>query len=374
MNGTRGDVTEPGTPRTPRPQAQVVSPALQDEAESPPARALVAESYADLPFVRATQVPGVNVFGEFGNAGAQPFLPFTDRAGFQQHTYVDEGFDADVAVSPDGEWLAFASTRHSPHSDIYLQRVNGLAVTKISADAADDAFPTFSPDGRRIAFCSNRSGSWDIFVMDADGKNVSAVTQGVTNELHPSFSPDGRRLVYCSIGGRSGQWELWVADLQSGERTMIGFGLFPDWSPRRDADVIAFQRARQRGSRWFSLWTLDLIGGEPLNVTEVAVSPNAALVAPAWAPDGHRLTFATVVDPDSPKSIAGTQDIWTVNADGSGRQRLTDGKGVYATPVWGMDGRIYFVSDRGGKESIWSTQADGKNYSEAAVDPGPVTR
>src|SRR5690606_26180775 len=158
----------------------------------------------------------------------------------------------------------------------------------------------------------------------------------------PSFSPDGRRLVYSSIGGRSGQWELWIADLYSGERTMIGFGLFPDWSPRQDVDVIAFQRARQRGSRWFSLWTLDLVEGEPLHVTELAVSPNAALVAPAWSPDGRRLTFATIVEPDDPKATAGMQDIWTVNADGSGRQRLTDGKGVYATPVWGNDGRIYF--------------------------------
>lgn len=317
---------------------------------------------------------GPNAFGEFAGEGERPYQPIAGRAGYQQHSFVDEGFDTDVAVTADARWMAYASTRHSTRSDIYLQRTSGLAVTKLTTDPADDAFPAFSPMGDKIAFCSNRAGNWNIYVMDRDGRNVTAITQGLGHDLHPNFSPDGTRLVFCRIGGRSQQWEIWTADLTTGEKTMVGFGLFPDWSPRTDKDVIAFQRARQRGGRWFSLWTMELRGGEPTHVTEIAMSTNAALVAPSWSPDGERLTFATVVDPEAGMpdvdDAVGRQDIWTVNADGTDRHRITDGKGTYATPFWAGDGRVYFVSDRGGTECIWSARADGENFSTAAV-PSP---
>jgi len=77
--------------------------------------------------------------------------------------------------------------------------------------------------------------------------------------------------------------ELWTVDLASGEKRMIGFGLFPV-GRRQGSRQIAFQRARQRGSRWFSLWTLDLVDGEARRITEVAVSANAAIVSPCWSP------------------------------------------------------------------------------------------
>ena len=180
--------------------------------------------------------------------------------------------------------------------------------------------------------------------MDADGKNVQSLTRGPEHDLHPSFSPDGRRLAFCRQGTRTGRWELWTIDLETGEQAMVGFGLFPDWSPRADRDMIAFQRARQRGGRWFSLWTMQLTpAGDPTRVTEVAVSPAAALVAPAWSPDGERLAFSTVVDPDG--ASPGRQDVWTVAADGSDRRRLTDGTGQNATPAW-SSGRPGLLRER----------------------------
>ena len=380
------EVARVETPTQPKPRRAYFGNSPSQSAQTPakpahPADAVLGETPERdggkfIKLVTSDTAAGPNSFGEFGDEGERPYQPVAGRAGYQQHTYVDEGFDTDISVSSDSQWMAFASTRHSTRSDIYLQRANGLAVTKLTTDPADDAFPAFSPHGDKIAFCSNRSGNWDIYVMDRDGRNVVAVTQGAGHDLHPSFSPDGQRLVFCRIGGRSEQWEIWTADLITGEKTMVGFGLFPDWSPRADRDVIAFQRARQRGGRWFSLWTMELVGGEPSNVTEVAMSTNAALVAPAWNRDGTKLAFATVVDPDAgmqdTDSAVGRQDIWTVNADGTDRHRITDGKGTYATPFWAGDGRVYFVSDRGGTECVWSARADGQNFSTAAV-PNTIT-
>ena len=314
------------------------------------------------PDVRMDRAPVVNVFGEI--EGFAPHRrPVSSDASFQQHTSSDEGFDADVVVDPSAKWLAFHSTRHSERADIYLQRVDGTSVTQLTTDPADDMQPGFSPDGTQIAFASTRSGNWDIYVMDLDGKSVQQITNTPGHEMHPSFSPDGTRLVYCSLSPRSEQWELWTVDLSTQARKMIGHGLFPVWSPRKDLDRIAFQRSRQRGSRWFSLWTVDLTDGEPRRLTEVTVSSSFAVLTPAWSPDGMHLAFTGISRPDSPEDVEkmrtnGRQDVWLVSADGGGRQKLTDGTGANLSPFWAADNRIYFISDRGGQENIWSVKAE----------------
>jgi TolB protein len=323
------------------------------------------------PDVQATTPPVVNIFGELDGVARTPGKLVGDE-GFQQHTFTDEGYDADVCVDPTSKWMVFASTRHSTHAGIYLQRVDGTAVTKLTSDDSDNAFPTFSPDGKEIAFCSTRGGAWNIYVMDTEGRNTITVTSGGTQCIHPSFSPDGTRLVYSALGARSNQWELWIINLATSERRQIGYGLFPSWSPSKEVDRIAFQRARQRGSRWFSLWTLDLIDGEAHRVTEVAVSSNAAIVSPSWSPDGKRLVFATILDPNrsNRKNSAlakGEQDIWTIDGDGNDRRRITDGNGINLSPFWSNDNRVYFISNRSGNDAVWSVRPPTGNTFTAAA-------
>lgn len=293
----------------------------------------------------------VNPFGEV-EGFARPVTGISGDSAFIQRSMADEGYDADVKIDPTGKWMVFSSTRHSERPDIYLQRVDGTAVIQLTNDPADDVQPCFSPDGKTLTFASNRHGNWDIYQMDIEGKNVRQLTSGPGQKMSPSFNPTGSKIVYCALSGKSDQWELWVMNLQSQQKTMIGNGLFPAWSPRTDVNRIAFQKARQRGSRWFSIWTVDLVDDEPRMLTEVATASNSALVCPTWNAEGTRLAFSTVLTDGK-----GGQDIWVINADGSGRKRMTEGSGVNVSPFWNKE-TIYFISDRGGHENIWSLSAD----------------
>jgi len=289
-----------------------------------------------------------------------PESPLDSPDNLRQVTFASEGADFDPDIDPTGTLLAYASTQHRATADIYIKRVSGTALTQLTNDPANDVMPTFSPDGKRVAFASDRTGNWDIYMVDITGGQAVQLTNDTTHDLYPSFSPDGKQLVYCTHGAQSGQWELVVIDVENpAVKRFIGYGLFPDWSPQDNR--ILFQRARERGTRWFSLWTVELVNGEGVRPTEIAVSSNAAAITPTWSPDAKHIAFSTIVAPDSDTSSQPTQaDIWIINSDGSGRSNLTNSKFANLHPVWATDNSIYFVSNRGkdAQENIWAIRPD----------------
>lgn len=280
----------------------------------------------------------------------------------EQHTFTNEGADFDPDIDRTGRLLVFASTCHSNRPDIYVKAIGEPSITQITDDPGSDVQPRVSPDGKRVAFASDRSGNWDIWVTSIDGQNTQQVTRSPAPEVHPDWSPDGNRLVYCSLNVQSRQWELWVIDLrQPGMKKSIGQGLFPRWAPNKEE--IVYQRARARGNRWFSVWTIHLVDGEPRLPTEVASSSEFALIAPSWSMDGKRITYCSIeplsVDTGSVAGHPARGDIWAMDADGRNKFCLTRGEALNYSPVFGPDGRIFFAGNRTGSENIWSLMPVG---------------
>lgn len=306
--------------------------------------------------------------------------------GLLHVTFAAQGADFDPAVSRDGQTMVFASTQHRPTSDIYSKSINGRTITQLTTDPGNDVMPEISPDGQRIAFASNRSGNWDIYVMSAAGGQAVQITNDPAQELHPSWSPDGNRLVFCRLGEVSGRWEMWVTSV-SGTSTneFVGFGLFPKWCPAAGTgaggrDKILFQRSRERGDRAFSLWTVDYRPGDASSATEIVSSANAAAINASWSPDGTRIVYATIDNPndlsagsDGSNSRLPVSNLWMTNIDGTQRVALTAGGFMNLMPTWanapGGGSRIYFVSDRTGVPNVWSVGTDKAIFAATGKAP-----
>jgi len=126
-------------------------------------------------FVQADQV----------NQSHHLWIMSADGADARQLTFGKKGFDHLPAFSPDGKTVAFSSNRENGNYEIYLIDVDSGASQRLTNDSALDTHPAFSQDGKRIAFVSDRSGSQQIWVMDLGGKNPVQLTNDKEESIDP---------------------------------------------------------------------------------------------------------------------------------------------------------------------------------------------
>ena len=309
-----------------------------------------------------------SLFPEFATVAVVDDV-YSGDENLTQISFATEGSDFDPDLAPDGSWMVFASTQHHEQADLYRKSVDGRVVTQLTNDPSQDVMPEVSPDGSRVAFASDRHGNWDVFVMSTDGGPITQITFDGAQELHPTWSPDGEHLCYCRFNDRTGQWELWTLAVdRPSARSFVCEGMFPRWSPDQSRDRILFQKSRKRGERLYGVWTIDLVDGDGVNPTEIVAAGDAAIMHPTWSPDGNRIAYTTVADPSvSADGMPVECDIWSIAADGSGRIALTSGGFRNLRPNWGPDGRVYFVSNRGGHDVIWAVSGATNRSMPAAV-------
>lgn len=131
------------------------------------------------------------------------------------------------AWSPDGKNIAFSSNRNSlldnlifDDAEIYVINLDNYEIQQLTKARDYSNTPSWSPDGQQIAFMSNRDGDWDIYIMNSDGTGMDEnITKNTSSERFPSWSNDGKFIVYHS--DRDGNNNLYLYNLETGEETRL---------------------------------------------------------------------------------------------------------------------------------------------------------
>ncbi|WP_170245631.1 DUF5050 domain-containing protein [Fodinibius salinus] len=213
-------------------------------------------------------------------------------------------------------------------------------------------------DGK-IAFSSNRDGDTEVFLMNTDGSSPTKLTDNTAADFAGPISPDGTKVAFTSDRGGS-TTHLYVMDADGAnvqQLTAAGAQVVPtdiaSWSP--DGSELAFVDSRSGNNE---IYTIGADGSGEQRLTN-----NSARDAfPHWSPDGSKIVYASNTD--------GDYEIYTMNPDGTGRQQLTSDSYNNATPRWSPDGStIVFDSNRSGNQLLYTMNPDGTGVQQLTNDP-----
>ena len=220
--------------------------------------------------------------------------------------------------SPDGRRLAYVSFE-AKKPVVYVHSLQDGKRQVAANFKGSNSAPAWSPDGSRLAVSLSRDGGSQIYLVNPDGSNVRRISQSGGIDTEPVFTPDGRSLYFTSDRGGSAQ--IYRMPANGGEAQRVTFEGSYNVSPRisPDGKVLAFI-ARNSGK--FQVATLDLATRQTTILTDSDKDES-----PSFAPNGRMLLHATV--------NAGRGVLAAVSADGRIKQRLTISAGDVREPAWG---------------------------------------
>lgn len=242
----------------------------------------------------------------------------------------------DLVLSPDGEQFAFwgcpgsiAYDCISPEEDLDVWAVNwdGSSLRNLTEDyAANDAHPSWSPDGKQIVFDSDRSGTPQLYIMNADGRHPKALTNDSLQNTEPKWSPNGKWIAYYCRPGMDTQICVISPDGQLAGEPISG--TTPVWSPLTEEGGVhlAFLCFQEMQS---DICTVEPDGSHLVNLTNHPADEHS----PAWSPDGNWLAFVSNRGEDV--------DVYKVCVTCPGEStaiRLTDEVTGASWPTWSPDG------------------------------------
>ncbi len=252
------------------------------------------------------------------------------------------GPEADLSLSSDGRCLAYSSS--AVKFDIVILDLASGESTELGGMRSEIG-PGFAPDRTRMVFSSDRNGDFDIWIQPLeDGRPRGSpyrLTDQAGNEMLPTFSPDGRWVAYSRILGD--RRDVWVTGSGGGSSRSFtdhpAVDIHPAWSP--DGAFLAF--SSNRGGQ-HHVWVAPVANGEPAGPARELTSGEVTDMFPVWSPDGTEIAFRRGDGED--------RDVWIVPSEGGAAPRqLTHGAGALQVR-WEPGGQALLVSGTWGEPAV----------------------
>lgn len=231
-------------------------------------------------------------------------------------------------------------------------------VRRLTSPGGGDNRATFMPNGRTILFASRRSGNSQIWTIGRGGERLERLHKSEANDYgRVAPNSDGTQLAFSS--DRNGTNAVYILNLENGNVRLVSDPAFwsfgPTWSER---DVIAY--FTKKGGNRLNIWTVSADGSGPQQVTNAPGESRQ----PWWSPNGKTLAF-------SANHATDKYSIYLSDANGSNVRKITD-SGTYEQPFWAPDSKSIAVSANiGGPHSrIYVMNADGSNLRSVAQPEG----
>ena len=239
------------------------------------------------------------------------------------------------------------------------------AATKpLTSFPGDETQPSFSPDGRRVAFVwgGDSNDNSDIYIRDVNGGSTFRLTTNAADDLSPVWSPEGKRLAFLRVAPQL--TEIYIAPAAGGVHGAVT-SVFPtrieavgkhlDWSP--DGKYLA-AADKKSADEPFSIFRIEAETGHKIQVTTPPLGMSGDM-GPAFSPDGKSIAFIRAIS-------SGVDDIFIASVDGTGEvRRITSDRRYIISLAWAPDGKsIVFSTNRLGAHTLWRVNSQG----------GPVER
>ena len=317
------------------------------------------------------------------------------------------GSASSPSFSSDGQRIVFTHSLNEKDTSIYICNADGTNPISLTGSSSQNHSPTFSPDGLKIAFVSDRDGNENIYIMDNDGANQGRLTNNTAQNLSPSFSPDGQYINFysnqdgnneiyaCDIEGRTTQrltqnliddsqpsWGIGdVINLSGGVSGLVGRYL--NSIPIYGAKIAVYQGATLLATTTTSINGTYSLSGIPVGISSIVAShPEYITMVYEQEVQVTANNITTNIDFRLPfiqkqgriafvSNRDGNHEIYTMNGDVSNQQRLTFNITDDTQPSMSMDGaKIAFVSNRDGNPEIYIMDEEGQGQKRLTISGG----